>query len=495
MRKLKAAISNKLKEQNQRDSQPEFQQAPPQQQNPQSSQQRQQSSSQFRSHSAPWATATASLARQLAPVFSTPSPPTAFRPPAPIHGQMGPQYHPSPPVNPAAPATSPHHSHAPVHSPAQGPLMPITGPVHGHPPPSASGIQPTTDAELWWLAEELADVTSTLAITNPIPTTERALEVKEASSSIHCRWCEKCKKGITYGSNAFICTKCRYWLCRSCSDAHKSTHPQRVRTQLLQWTRFCGDCKSEVTCEDVRSIECAQCKHWVCGACSDGHQAAHVKGLQVERSPKVEKFAVEASPCRVCSQEARARLECECKLCGFALCLPCFQNPAALEKFFSEHAAYHTKKKEMLPAEIQLLAIYPERWRVLKQWREEVCHCQDQGRPAATMHCERCHLALEVGKTAYWCRVCHKEWGGFTQWLCESCFQEDEEWEKGISQRGKEREMKNGEKQIGKNPKLHDHVFIKAFITFDATIPDERAEAMRCPTCELCKLPSVYIRS
>jgi len=169
-------------------------------------------------------------------------------------------------------------------------------------------------------------------------------------------------------------------------------------------------------------------------------------------------------------------MECECRLCGFALCLPCFHNTAALEKFFAEHAAYHAKKKEMLPAEIQLLAIYPERWRVLEQWREEVCRCLDQGRPAATMHCERCHLALEVGKTAYWCRVCHEEWGGFTQWLCEICFLEDGEWEKDISQSRKKKE--NGRKQNGEKPKLHEHVFIKTAIIFDATIPDERKETM-----------------
>lgn len=239
-----------------------------------------------------------------------------------------------------------------------------------------------------------------------------------------------------------------------------------------------------VTCEDVGSFLCAECKHWVCGACSDGHTAAHMGGLQVQLSPKLEEFMAEASPCRVCSQEARSRMECECRQYGFALCLPCFHNAAALEKFFAEHAAYHAKKKEMLPAEIQLLAIYPERWRVLEQWREEVCRCLDQGRPAATMHCERCHLALEVGKRAYWCRTCHEEWGGFTQWLCEMCFLEDEEWEKDISQSGKKKE--NGRKQNGGKPKLHEHVFIKTAIIFDATIPDERKETMWCPTCELC---------
>jgi len=491
MRKLKAALSSKLKEQNQRDSQPESWQAPPQQQYPpQSSQQRQQSSSQFGGHSAPWTTATANLSRQVAPIFSMPSPPTVFRPPAPSYGQMDPQYlpvHPSPPVNPAAYATSPHHSHAPVYGQAQGALMPIPGPIHGHPQPLVPAFQPTPNPELWWLAEELSDATSTLAIANP------TLEVEGASSSVYCRWCEKCKQGITYNSDSFICTKCRYWLCRSCSDAHRSTHPQRVRTQLLQWTeRFCGECKLGVTYEDVSSFLCVKCKHWVCGACTDGHPAKHIEGLQVEPSPKLEKFMVEASPCRICSEEARARMECECKLCGLSLCLPCFQNAASLEKFFAEHAAYHAKKKEILPAEIQLLVIYPERWRVLKQRREKVCLCLDQGRPAATMHCERCHLALEVGKTAYWCRVCHKEWGEFTQWLCEICFQEDGEWEKQISQSRKKKE--NDGEQNGVKPKVHKHVFIKAAIIFDATIPDERIETMWCPTCELCKLSSVHIR-
>ena len=74
------------------------------------------------------------------------------------------------------------------------------------------------------------------------------------------------------------------------------------------------------------------------------------------------------------------------------------------------------------------------------------------------------YLAIEVGSSFYWCCDCVQTWG-FGQWICEQCFETDEDNIQHIQK----------------------HYFIKTLIIEDPSLPDTHKERFYCPICRQCK--------
>ncbi|KAK0701572.1 hypothetical protein B0T26DRAFT_523423 [Lasiosphaeria miniovina] len=166
----------------------------------------------------------------------------------------------------------------------------------------------------------------------------------ETPGQLHCRWCQKCKRGLAYCTLSFICTTCRAWLCPGCSEVHRRTHNKEyVRAELRQW------------------------------------------GAAPPPS-----FSNAEAICVVCpgSKEVRARMQC--KYCSYALCLSCCSNSVALTMFLGPAHSLRHMSLGKKAVDIELLVVYPESWFVTEKRRSQAYHCQE--RPTAIMHCYRCHL-------------------------------------------------------------------------------------------------------
>jgi hypothetical protein len=413
MRKLKAALSGKTKEQRESDAGNEFRQGWPPQQYAQPPQQRLATGSQFGGNYSPASWAPAGAATAWGPAHPVAPPTLWYGPPAPAptQGPLGSQllvaHNPPRPLDPTTYGTPPGLALGMVPMPAPG--MVYANPPPWLPPGAPVPAAPVVATMPWHLPSPEArmqaaarivgepdapfDAIAALAVAGPdaarsgsvatlsVATPGQELQKIEFDKLVNqmvldgtrlsasCRWCEKCKTGMLLPSI--------YHLGRGVCP--------RLTISFLPGIRY-GD----------ESFICTQCKYWLCCLCSDAHTAVHqgqrIPTRLLEWTDKSHDFFEECE-CQGCSRDARSRIECQHSLCGYALCLACFHRPSALEKFLADHAVLHAEKKQTLHADIMLQAIYPEDWHVTDRWRDESCSCLDPGRAPAVTHCERCHLA------------------------------------------------------------------------------------------------------